>query len=125
MRTGSVETPVERSGNRPLTTSPFVVMPLNGSARPCSSAARDIAGKRATRSLCANAAEPSIELATRSRASFLSGRRMGADYCTRLFARVRDPPGLHPLAVLLLLGHCEHLGVAVEAPDRAQHQVLA
>jgi hypothetical protein len=50
-RTGSVETPVERTGNRPRIGSPLVVMPLKSSARPVFSAARDISGKRATRSV--------------------------------------------------------------------------
>ena len=46
LRTGSVETPVERMANSPGSTVPLVVMPLNGSASPLLSASRDICRKR-------------------------------------------------------------------------------
>jgi hypothetical protein len=73
-RTGSVETPVERTGNSPRTGSPWVVMPLKSSARPVFSAARDISGKRAVRSVCATASQLSERAAMKSRADLLDRR---------------------------------------------------
>ena len=70
VRTGSVETPVERIGNSPGTTVPLVVTPLNGSARPRASASFDIWRKRAVRSAgldcCESALAPAKAHSARS-----------------------------------------------------------
>src|SRR5688572_4554382 len=68
MRTGSVETPVERSWKRPRTGSPWVVMPLKSSARPVFSAARDIC---VARSLWAKATQLSSNVAAATKAVLL------------------------------------------------------
>ena len=72
LRTGSVETPVERIGKSPGTTLPSVVMPRNGSARPRASKSFDLWRKRASRSAaegcCESARAPAKAQRARSTA---------------------------------------------------------
>ena len=53
LRTGSVETPLGLISNRPGTTSPLVVIPLNGIANPLLSYSSDIWRKRSVIVGCA------------------------------------------------------------------------
>ena len=62
-RTGSVETPVDRIANRPDSTCPFAVIPLNGTASPVFSKFADIWRNRSARCACVSVSGACVETA--------------------------------------------------------------